>query len=317
MRRISLTNIETLCWISKLGSFAAAAEHLHTTPSAISRRVHELQDVLGINLFLRQGRRMVLSPQGHQLVDRAQPLLTSLDAVIASLEEGPASNVTVRIGVGEMVAQTWLVDLVTELRRHMPSVHYEITVNRTSVLVRKLALDTLDLAILVAPVECEGITTVPIGAAECQWLIGKSLQESTPTCDFSPKQLLHEHSVWCIAPPTQWTRAVTESLKSHAARPKHINTSDSLQSIIELVANGEGIALLPSYVVGTVWGRGELVPLAPELQPVRLGFELAIHCNTDRAIAREIIKAAKATCNFNKAGPSSFQHARPLDSTVT
>lgn len=308
MRRISLTNLETLCWISKLGSFAAAAEHLHTTQSAISRRVHELQDELRFDLFQRQGRRMLLSPRGRELVERAQPLLTSLDAVIASLEEGPACHATVRIGVGEMVAQTWLVDLVTELRRQMPDVRCEIAVNRTSVLLRKLEQGTLDLAILVAPVEGDDITTVPIGAAECQWLIGKSLKESTNTTGLSPKQLLQAHSVWCIAPPTQWARAVTESLKSHDARPRHVNTSDSLQSIIELVANGEGIALLPSYGLGPVRGRGELVPLAAELPPVSLGFSLATHRNTDQAMARDIMQAARATCNFDKAGVGNRRH---------
>jgi DNA-binding transcriptional LysR family regulator len=302
MRRISLTNLETLCWISKLGSFAAAAEHLHTTQSAISRRVHELQDELRITLFQRQGRRMLLSPQGRQLVERAQPLLTSLDAVIASIEQGVTSTATVRIGVGEMVAQTWLVDLVTELRRHMPDVQYEISVNRTSVLVRKLELGTLDIAILVAPVDTENILVTAIGAADCQWVIGRSLQEASRTSQLSPQQLLEAHTVWCIAPPTQWGKVVSDSLKSHGARPRRINTSDSLQSIIELVANGEGIALLPNYALGQVRGRGEIVPLGADLPTVSLGFALATHRNTDRAMAHEIIEAAKATCNFDKAG---------------
>ena len=77
MSRVTIVNLETLCWIARLGSFTAAAERLNTTQPAISKRVKDLEDGLGVSLFHRQGRRMELTIQGRDLVQRAQPLLTS------------------------------------------------------------------------------------------------------------------------------------------------------------------------------------------------------------------------------------------------
>ena len=47
MRRLSLTNLETLCWIARLGTFTAAAERLNTTQPAVSNRVKELEQAIG------------------------------------------------------------------------------------------------------------------------------------------------------------------------------------------------------------------------------------------------------------------------------
>ena len=67
MRRVSLTNLETLCWIARLGSFTAAAERLNATQPAISGRVRELEESLKVKLFQRRGRRMELTIQGREL----------------------------------------------------------------------------------------------------------------------------------------------------------------------------------------------------------------------------------------------------------
>ena len=70
MGRVTIVNLETLCWIARPGSFTAAAERLNTTQPAISKRVKELEDAIGISLFQRQGRRMELTLQGRDLVCR-------------------------------------------------------------------------------------------------------------------------------------------------------------------------------------------------------------------------------------------------------
>ena len=99
MKRISLTNFETLGWIARLGSFTAAAERLNTTQPAISGRVRELESSLGLKLFHRQGRRMELTIQGRELVERMRPLLNQIEDVVMSLENPEATSGIIRIGV--------------------------------------------------------------------------------------------------------------------------------------------------------------------------------------------------------------------------
>ena len=58
MRRLSLVNLETLCWIARLGTFTAAAQRLNTTQPAVSKRVRELEQALRVQLF-RRFRRLL------------------------------------------------------------------------------------------------------------------------------------------------------------------------------------------------------------------------------------------------------------------
>ena len=58
INRIAFYHLETLLWIARLGTFAAAAARLNTTQPAISARVRELESHLGTALFRREGRTM-------------------------------------------------------------------------------------------------------------------------------------------------------------------------------------------------------------------------------------------------------------------
>ena len=65
MRKLAIYHLETLLWIARLGTFRAAAERLGTTQPAISARVREVEQQLGIALFRREGRGVVLTARGR------------------------------------------------------------------------------------------------------------------------------------------------------------------------------------------------------------------------------------------------------------
>src|SRR3546814_13734497 len=75
-------HLETLLWIARLGTFAAAAERLNTTQPAISARVRELENHLGTVLFRREGRTMTLTPAGRELVRESEPLWARFQGVL-------------------------------------------------------------------------------------------------------------------------------------------------------------------------------------------------------------------------------------------
>jgi len=128
MRRLSLVNLETLCWIARLGTFTAAAQRLNTTQPAISKRVKELEQALRVTLFHRQGRKMELTIQGRDLVQRSQPLLERLEDVVVSLDNPGAATGIIRMGVGEIVAVTWFA-VVTFFVLNTPLVGVHVTLS--------------------------------------------------------------------------------------------------------------------------------------------------------------------------------------------
>ncbi len=103
MFRLGLHHLETLFWIDRLGSFAAAAERLNTTQSGISSRVRELEARLKTRVFQKEGRRMLLTLRGRDLVRRCEPLLQQVNGVLLSVSDEAYATGTVRLGLGTCV----------------------------------------------------------------------------------------------------------------------------------------------------------------------------------------------------------------------
>jgi DNA-binding transcriptional LysR family regulator len=288
MSRITIVNLETLCWIARLGSFTAAAQRLNTTQPAISKRVKDLEEAIGVRLFERQGRRMELTIQGRDLVQRTQPLLTRLEDVVVFQDKLSAATGVIRMGVGEIVAVTWFSKLMARLKQVMPSVHYELDIGLTVDMRHRLEIGLLDLAILAAPIDSPQLTATPIGGVDILWLMSSGLAKSRPS-QGDVTQMLEAHPIWCVARPSHMHPMAVETLRQYGLSHQTINTSDSVQSIVEIVASGAGIGILPEPLVAQRLKSQELQLLSAQLKPQRLEFVVAHHRDQNQQIIQRIV----------------------------
>jgi DNA-binding transcriptional LysR family regulator len=298
MSRVTIVNLETLCWIARLGSFTAAAERLNTTQPAVSKRIKDLEEAVGVPLFHRQGRRMELTMQGRDLVQRAQPLLSRLDEVAVFREHPEAATGTIRMGVGEIVAVTWFAQLMARLRRQMPGVNYEVEVGLTVNMRHKLEVGLLDVAILAAPVDAGQLVGTSIGNVSLLWAASAELASESARDHLTVEQMFLRYPVWCVARPSHMHPLAVEHLRRHGATHKHINTSDSVESIVRLVANGCGIAILPDCLVRDLLKSGKMACLSKELPSERLDFVIARRRDQDQVVIKHIVDVAVQTSSF-------------------
>ena len=310
MRRLSLVNLETLCWIARLGTFTAAAQRLNTTQPAVSKRVRELEQALRVQLFRRQGRKMELTIQGRDLVQRSQPLLNGLEDLVVSLDNPAAATGIVHMGVGEIVAVTWFAELMARLKQQMPRVNYEIEVGLTVNMCHKLELANLDLAIVAGPVDSSRLTTSYLGSINARWLVAPALRTQLRKHRLNVGDMLKDLPIWCVARPSHMYPMAIETLRHYGVARTHINTSDNVQSIVELVANGAGIALLPESLAAGLMKTKRLVPLANELPPERLDFVIARHRDQDQAIIQHIVKIAVEASAFLRGPETASRSSR-------
>ena len=84
MLKLSLEAIELVDAIARYGSFASAAERLHKVPSTISYAVSKLEEQLGLNLFMRNGPRVSLTPAGEELLKEGRWLLAAAARYLGS-----------------------------------------------------------------------------------------------------------------------------------------------------------------------------------------------------------------------------------------
>jgi DNA-binding transcriptional LysR family regulator len=148
--------------LAETGSLAGAAARLGRSESAISLQMARLEDVTGLGLFHRDGRRLVLTPQADLLLGHARAILARVDAARAALSDagqvGPA-----RLGLVQDFAGRFLRDVLASLARTHPAARVEVTVDRSAALLDALGAGRIDVALCGAgPAEPHADHTAPM-----------------------------------------------------------------------------------------------------------------------------------------------------------
>ena len=114
---MTFKQLEALYWIAQLGGFSQAAHKLHTTQSAVSKRVQELEALFDTALFDRSQRAARLTDKGEEMFVVAKKLLAQRDAAVEQFGKPDVLERRVRIGVTELTAMTWLPQLIASIHQ--------------------------------------------------------------------------------------------------------------------------------------------------------------------------------------------------------
>src|SRR5690554_1833564 len=105
---MTLKQLTTFYWVCRLDSFAAAAEYLFSTQSAVSMRIRELETSLGVELFDRSQRSARLTAKGRDLLSYAERIISLMSEIEAEIGAPESLVGTIGLGATELVAITWL-----------------------------------------------------------------------------------------------------------------------------------------------------------------------------------------------------------------
>jgi DNA-binding transcriptional LysR family regulator len=108
---------------ARLGSFKAAGEELNLSPTAISHQISNLEDKLGVLLFERKTRAVILTPEGHQL---AEAVYQALQRLSATIEEISSAKSVLRVSTTTSFASMWLVPNLASFQKQYPEIQVEI-----------------------------------------------------------------------------------------------------------------------------------------------------------------------------------------------
>ncbi len=123
-----LEEMEVFVAVAEAGSFTAAAESLHLTPSGVSKLIGRLEDRLGTRLLHRTTRRVSLTAEGRAYFDQVRVILAEIDAVESSIGGAEAEpRGLLRINVAHGFGMTQIVPLIPEFIARHPQVDVRIT----------------------------------------------------------------------------------------------------------------------------------------------------------------------------------------------
>ncbi len=151
MRSVTLRQLSVFACVAKHLSFSRAAEELHLTQPAVSMQVHSLEDQAGSALFEQVGKKVFLTTAGEELLRHARLIAQQLreaDEALAAIRGVRGGRLT--IGVVS-TAKYFAPRLLAVFRRTHPEVELRLGVHNRGVIVRQLADNEIDLAIMGSP----------------------------------------------------------------------------------------------------------------------------------------------------------------------
>jgi DNA-binding transcriptional LysR family regulator len=239
---MTLKQLETFYWVYRLGSFVKAAERLHSTQSAVSMRIHDLETSLGVLLFDRSQRATQITPKGQELLKYAEQMIGLASEARQRVSDPSVLSVTFRLGVTELVAVTWLSDLVTAIDKKHPRVTVELNVDLTLNQLRKLENGNIDMALLPGPIETPGLANVSLGTVEFVWVASPKLH--VPHTELQPRDL----GKWPLLTLTHESN-LHNMLGMWFDRPdswgQRVDVCNSIGVLTALAIAGLGVAYLP------------------------------------------------------------------------
>lgn len=147
---LDLTALDIFRTVAAEGSVTRAAERLSRAQSNVTTRVRQLEADVGATLFLREGRRMALTPEGQVLVGYADRLLALAEEARRALQPGPPAG-RLRLGSMESTAASRLPAPLARLHQQWPGVALELSTGPTRHLVERLRAHALDAALVAWP----------------------------------------------------------------------------------------------------------------------------------------------------------------------
>lgn len=129
---VETSQLQTLVSVAQTQSFSKAAEELHVTQSAISQSIKNLEAKLGVSIFKRSGKRVILTLEGEKLYNVAKKYLMGIDDVIQDIQNS-RNELTggVRLGSLSGVAKTWIFPLALEFSKEFPDIFLSYRVATT------------------------------------------------------------------------------------------------------------------------------------------------------------------------------------------
>jgi len=149
---VELRQLQYFVKVAKKQHVTQAAEEMHIAQSAVSRQIRQLEDELGVTLFVQKGRNLQLTPVGQLFLTRVESILSDLERAVVEIHEflDPYAG-EIRLGFPHSLGINLLPRIVAEFRKKYPKVKFKFKQGTFQSLIRGIINREIDLA-LISPV---------------------------------------------------------------------------------------------------------------------------------------------------------------------
>ena len=293
-------NLRVFCVAARHLSFKLAADELYLTPSAVSHQMKELEEALGVALFVRKSRALELTAAGSLLLEEIEPLLLALDRSLAQVARRGGRR-TLRILLPPFFASELFIPRLTGFCAE----HREIDIQIDTRDPRpSLHPPTADVSILLADSEPQGMQASALFALSLTAVcapqhagavaqLGSAVLREMPLIVHKPR-------------PSAWA-SWAEQVGLEAPEPRKLIELDTMYAVVRAAERGVGVALVPSRLCEAWFRCGSLLRIfATELATADTYFLVSRRKDADRPEIQALF--AWALAQFRDATESPLRY---------
>lgn len=247
---LTLRDLEYLVAVADRRHFGKAAESCHVSQPALSVQIRKIEDFLGVQLFERSNRNVVITPMGEQVARQARVVLEEAGKIATMAQETsqPLSG-TLRLGAIATLGPYLMPHLLGPLRKRFPKLELLMKEGLTDELIEDLRNGTLD-AVLAAPTfNNDGLRLIPL-FAEPFLVAAPKGHELASKPAIRPRDLNSEDMVLLEDGHCLRNQTIEVCPSNRRGKFREFQAT-SLETLRHLVAAGFGYSLMPSLAVET------------------------------------------------------------------
>lgn len=264
--RPTIRQLEYLVAVADERHFGRAARACAVSQPGLSAQIQQLEDILGVQLFERSRRGVLLTPAGERVVERARDVLRATDELVQTAEgvgrplEGP-----LRLGVIPTVAPYVLPHLVPKVRRAHPKLSLILREDQTERLVDQLRAGELDLLLLALPID--GPDLEERAVFEDPFVLLAPKEHALASGGRAHSDDLAGATVLLLDEGHCLRDQALDVCNAASARESETVRATSMNTLVQMVANGLGVTLLPASAVPVEVKRARGLAVRPFVRP--------------------------------------------------
>lgn len=274
--QFSLTQLEYVMSVHKLGHFGKAAELCGVTQPTLSMQIQKLEDDLGVVIFDRSKKPILLTKEGERLVEQIQAVLfeaRKLEDMVRAGGDGAQVRGDLIVGVIPTIAPYVLPRLLPVLDRKFPDVELKILELQTHRIIEALGTDEIDVGLLATPVKIPKIIEYPL-YFEPFYVFCRKDHELAKMKRVKYTSLKFE-DIWLLEEGHCLRHQIMDvcSVKGRSSSKRRFHfESGSLETIKSLVNSYGGYTLLPQLATTGLGKDTQLIPFERPIPAREIGL---------------------------------------------
>lgn len=244
----SLKQLHYLVTLSETRHFGEAAKLCFVSQSTLSAGIQNLEDLIGAQLIERDNKTLVLTGMGEEVVRRSREILArSQDLMELTQVKSDPMHGKVRLGCIPTIAPFLLCDVVQQVNQHYPNLDLLLREDTTANLLTALKHGEMDILILALPMDIGTMTRRVVGRDPFKMVMSqKQAAQLELPIDYDA---LPDESVFLLEREHCLTDHAVSACQMTASQKINPFMATSLHTLVQMVANGNGVTFIPQMAI--------------------------------------------------------------------